>query len=70
MEEIVCVLSNISKTFGGEVFACKNVNLKWSVVESLPVHNDIKKRSGRYKYFIDQYKDSLVNLSKSNIKSI
>ena len=48
----------------------KNSNLKWSVVESLPVHNDIKKRSGRYKYFIDQYKDSLVNLSKSNIKTI
>ena len=28
MEEIVCVLNNISKTFGGDVFACKNINLK------------------------------------------
>ena len=28
MEEIVCVLNNISKTFGGDVFACKKINLK------------------------------------------
>ena len=44
--------------------------LRWSVVESLPVHNDIKLRNGKYKYYIDQYKDSLVNLSKNNIKTI
>ncbi len=45
-------------------------NLTWNVVESLPVHNDIKKRSGKYKYYIDQYKDSLVNLGKNSIKNI
>ena len=27
MNEIVCVLKNISKTFGGETYACKNINL-------------------------------------------
>lgn len=48
----------------------KSKKLKWRVAESLPVHNDIKKRSGNYKYYIDQYKDSLVNLSKEDIKII
>ena len=48
----------------------KSQSLKWSVVESLPVHNDIKKRSGNYKYFIDQYKDSLVNLAKNKVTNI
>ena len=40
----------------------KNKKLIWNVVESLPVHNDIKKRSGKYRYYIDQYKEYLVNL--------
>ena len=46
------------------------LKLNWSVVESLPVHNDIKIRAGRYKYYIEQYKDSLKNLAKNNIKTI
>ena len=53
-----------------EVKSSKELKLKWSVAESLPVHNDIKSRSGKYKYYIDQYKDSLVNLSKNQIKTI
>ena len=46
------------------------LKLNWSVVESLPVHNDIKIRAGKYQYYIEQYKDSLKNLSKNNIKII
>ena len=53
-----------------EIKNSKELKLNWSVVESLPVHNDIKSRSGKYKYYIDQYKDSLVNLSKNQIKTI
>jgi len=52
-----------------EVKNSKELKLKWSVAESLPVHNDIKSRSGKYKYYIDQYKDSLVNLSKKQNKN-
>ncbi|MFC3364821.1 mannonate dehydratase [Pedobacter fastidiosus] len=45
-------------------------NLIWSVVESLPVHEDIKKRAGNYKTYIENYKISLENLASCEIKII
>lgn len=44
--------------------------LQWSVVESLPVHEDIKRRSGNYKQWIENYKTSLQNLSANGIHII
>ncbi|RDC56948.1 mannonate dehydratase [Pedobacter chinensis] len=44
--------------------------MSWSVVESLPVHEDIKKRAGNYKTWIENYKISLVNLAICGIKVI
>lgn len=44
--------------------------LTWEVVESLPVHEDIKKRNGNYKEWIDNYKVSLKNLAASGIKVV
>ena len=41
--------------------------LKWSVVESLPVHDDIKKRDRSYQQWIENYKISLQNLSANGI---
>ena len=41
--------------------------LNWSVVESIPVHDDIKRRSGDFKSYIENYKQSLVHLAQCGI---
>jgi mannonate dehydratase len=43
---------------------------KWSVVESLPVHEDIKKRDMNYKRYIENYKQSMQNLGQCGINII
>ncbi|MBJ7881653.1 mannonate dehydratase [Gelidibacter salicanalis] len=48
----------------------KNAGLRWSVVESVPVHEAIKTRTGNYKEYIDNYKQTLINLSQCDINVI
>ncbi|WP_135221303.1 mannonate dehydratase [Flavobacterium foetidum] len=64
----------------GDVWSIKDIQerqqlirkegLEWTVVESLPVHEEIKRASGNYLQYIENYKISLQNLAACGIKII
>ena len=48
----------------------ESAGMVWEVIESLPVHEDIKMRSGDYPRFIENYKISLRNVAECGLQVV
>lgn len=64
----------------GEVWPIEEINIRkneietagltWTVIESLPIHEDIKKNAGLFETYIEKYKISLRNVAHCGLKVV
>lgn len=48
----------------------EQAGMTWTVIESLPVHDDIKRQTGNYQTLIGHYKESLRNVAACGLKVV
>ncbi len=44
--------------------------MSWTVIESLPIHDDIKRQTGNWPQYIENYKESLRNVAACGLKVV
>src|SRR5690348_2863716 len=74
------IVTALHHLYRGEAWAAEEVlrrkdeisaaGLEWSVVESIPMHNSIKLRSGPYRRYIGNWIDSMAAIAKAGVKTI
>ena len=74
------VVTALHQVAVGEVWLVEAINerkelleaagMTWTVIESLPVHEDVKKQTGDYLQYIENYKMSLRNVAACGLKVI
>lgn len=48
----------------------ETAGMRWTVIESLPVHEDIKKQKGNFHQYISNYQESLKNVAREGLEVV